>query len=208
MAIEGRPDQSKYLAHFTKPIDSNSRKTGLEVLTRILQEKRLRTSRMPWTNTEAICFTECPWSSMPDHAVRYSPYGIGFTKEYIFNHGGNPVFYIRPELFYSQEWENDILKFMTPFVPKYATPETKEKLKSKNRDLNYLDFSKEREWRLTDDLQFDYKDIAFLVVNSIDEVERITDITNNDIDHKLIIPMDSYKTIENLWPTHLINREF
>ena len=123
------------MAHFTKPINSNSKNTGLEVLTNNLKEKRLRTSKMPWTNTDAICFTECPWSSMPDHAAKYSPYGIGFTKEFIFNHGGNPVFYIRPELFNSQEWENDILRFMTPFVPKYADTETKEQFNSKKRKL-------------------------------------------------------------------------
>ena len=88
------------------------------------------------------------------------------------------------------------------------TQKPRNDLTLKNGNLHYLDYSKEREWRLTEDLEFSYNEIAFIVVNSIDGLQSITDITNNHIDYSLIIPMDSYKTIEYLWPTHLINRGF
>ena len=49
---------------------------------------------------------------MTNHANNYSPYGIGFTKKYIYERGGNPVFYVRPEIFSKQEWDALILIFI------------------------------------------------------------------------------------------------
>lgn len=86
-----RPDQSFFLAHFTKagraydPLNHPESPTidqmsAFERLISILQQKKIAAANLPWTNKPAVCFTECPWSSLLRHADRYSPYGIGFSK--------------------------------------------------------------------------------------------------------------------------------
>ena len=200
-----RPDQSRYLAHFTKGCIRGRKRSAKEVFIKILSEKRIEAHTVPWTKGRAVCFTECPWSSMTDHAKNYSPYGIGFTKEYIYRCGGNPVFYVRPEIYSKQEWDNSIKNYFTPFVPKYASEVTKDEFRSNGFDQDYLDYSHEREWRLLDNLEFDYRDISFLVVDKAEEIEEIAKLTRGNISTDLILPMSSYKIIESLWPVHKVN---
>ena len=48
----------------------------------------------------AVCFTQMITQSMPDHADRYSPWGIAFYKSFLRNTAfSNEVLYLRPELF-------------------------------------------------------------------------------------------------------------
>lgn len=105
-----RPDFSNYLIHFTKgkaPVSEETNNlvgsikgtTAEKRLLSILKSKTIYASHMPWVGCTAVCFTECVWSSLFEHAKNYSSFGIGFTKEFIFKQGGNPVFYVRPTLF-------------------------------------------------------------------------------------------------------------
>lgn len=104
-----RPDFSEYLGHFTanrkpfghenpdnpcKPFEAMPAK---DRLISILNAKKIKSSNMPWTGRLAVCFTECPWSSLLDHAKDYSPYGIGFNKPHVFASGGGPVYYVRAD---------------------------------------------------------------------------------------------------------------
>lgn len=147
-----RPDQSFYLAHFTKNAKSYgelyrkvqsdcSKMSAIERLVNILEERTIRSTTMPWTDKKATCFTECPWSSLLQHAKAYSSYGIGFSKETVYLKGGNPAFYVRPELFVSQQWDETVHPFVTPFVPEYASDDTKNRHPFNGRTV---DFSKER----------------------------------------------------------------
>lgn len=43
---------------------------------------------------DAICFTDLPLQLSKDHVSVYGSFGLGFSKEFVRNHGGNPVFYI------------------------------------------------------------------------------------------------------------------
>jgi hypothetical protein len=61
-------------------------------LVKILTEKKILASTMPWTRSRAVCMTECPWSSLIDHTTQYSPFGIGFSKKFTFALNGSPVF--------------------------------------------------------------------------------------------------------------------
>jgi hypothetical protein len=131
--VDYRPDFSKYLAHFTterKPVsnaDNNPTvsitdgKPAYQRLISILEGKKIFASNLPWTGRRAVCFTECPWSSLIDHSKVYSPYGIGFNKSFIFGVGGGPAYYVRKDHWDKQDWEEHIQTFVTPFWPKYRT---------------------------------------------------------------------------------------
>lgn len=130
-----RPDQSFYLAHFTKNGKNNdgtagshveiSEMSAFERLIGILENKKIGAFELPWTGKKAVCFTECPWGSLLRHAKAYSPYGIGFTKKLIYSRGGNPVIYANPNMFNEQKWDERIYPFVTPFVPTYAPDSVK-----------------------------------------------------------------------------------
>lgn len=90
-----RPDFSNYLVHFSSngtlkgndhdnPVADVVPMTAQERLISILRDKKIRASSMPWTGAHAVCFTECPWSSLLAHTKVYSPYGVGFSKKNYF----------------------------------------------------------------------------------------------------------------------------
>lgn len=72
-----RPDQSFYLAHFTKngkkfapsmdPHTDIDEMSAFERLISILKCKKIQAHKLPWTNRSAVCFTECPWGSLLRH---------------------------------------------------------------------------------------------------------------------------------------------
>ncbi len=97
--MPNRPDFSKYLAHFTSALDSPQYPacSAFDRLIKILNDKKINASSMPWTGCKAVCFTECPWPSLLDHTNKYSPYGLGFEKSFIFSRNGSPVYYVRAD---------------------------------------------------------------------------------------------------------------
>src|SRR5205809_2349084 len=111
-----RPDFSKYVVHFTKtrpPFSSGlvhapeaipviAQMNAFARLLSILREGWLRATPMPYTGKRSVCFTECVWASLLDHAEMYSRYGIGFKKSFLFENGGGPAFYMRQDLYKSQ----------------------------------------------------------------------------------------------------------
>ena len=217
-----RPDFSMYLAHFTKdgkfcndeqreelnPILGQDAK---QRLFSILRQKKIFASKMPWTGLPCVCYTECPWSSLLAHTAQYSPYGIGFNKEFIFNHNGAPALYVRVNIFNKlrkkkvksklTKEENELWVFTTPFSPIYGSSYTKKLLK------RWVDYSHEREWRTPKDLDFQYDDLAFIILKSICDYESMPMDIKSQIENanvKIII-MDNYRLIEELWPVHKIN---
>src|SRR5207253_2462645 len=106
-------DQSQYLVHFTKGAKA------YDNVVSILSTKVIRAKTLPWTNLPAVCFTECPWPSLINHAERYSPYGIGFSKPRIFASGGGPAYYVRADHFQKQQWDPHVMALATPFWPEY-----------------------------------------------------------------------------------------
>lgn len=56
---------------------------------------------------EAICFTDLPLQLSQEHVSVYGSFGLGFSKEFVRNHGGNPVFYIDEyRVFYNHNHSN------------------------------------------------------------------------------------------------------
>ena len=172
--------------------------SAFERLISILQQKKIAAANLPWTNKPAVCFTECPWSSLLRHADRYSPYGIGFSKKLIYSRKGNPVIYANPDLFASQEWSRDVYPFVTPFVPVYASDSVKRNFG------RVVDYTHEREWRIPRDFSFQYSNIKFIVLKSVSDLRNIPENIIEEIGIEKFIFMDTYKKIEELWPTHVM----
>lgn len=221
-----RPDFSNYVAHFTKDArpcgeqDKGDQKveysdipdSAYDRLVGILKAGEIKACRLPWVNRDAVCFTECPWWSLPSHAARYSPYGIGFTKDALFARGGNPVFYVRPDVYDAQQeyvatatsqrhgFGPDVHVFTTTFLPAYAPQPFKDKYKGKK----YGDWSHEREWRIPRPFTFKPAQVRFVIVNTHDDVARIRSDVGEAIAVDKFLVMDMYRRIEQLWPTHVM----
>jgi hypothetical protein len=207
-----RPDFSNLLVHFTSDRDPFSKaddnpcnqfigKNAYEKIISILHDKKIVASNMPWSGRHAACFTECPWSSLIDHANRYSSFGIGFSKPFIFGAGGGPVYYVRADHYKKQNWDNHLLTFVTPFWPAYrpGNLRTDEFLEGKDAD-----YSHEREWRVPHDLVFEYDQITCVILNNYDDMAKFDKNLKDSIGREKFILMDQYKKIETLWPVHKI----
>lgn len=209
-----RPDFSDYLSHFTKDgdfcnVEQNAdiadfrEMTARERLCSILEMRTLKTSAMPWTQTQGICFTECPWSSLLVHTKQYSSYGIGFTKEFIYKNEGAPVFYMRKKFLNVLERTitdkkvlEKIFSFVTPYSPTFET-------KSMRKQIKLVDYTHEREWRMSSDLYFEYQDIAFIIIGKHEDYDLLPKIFRDNFDRNKIIVMDNYRLVEELWPVHI-----
>lgn len=206
-----RPDQSFYLAHFTKDgrefrgneVDNPTmdQMSARQRLINILTQKEILAANLNWVNKKAVCFTECPWGSLLRHAEKYSSYGIGFTKKLIYSRNGNPVLYVNPTLFRGQHWDQTVYPFLNPFVPSYASDAVKNQPPFNGRPVDY---THEREWRVTRDFKFQYKYICFVILNSVKDLEVVPDNIVNEIGYEKFVFMDTYRKIEELWPTHLM----
>lgn len=219
MLLKGRPDFSDYVVHFTKgakPLGNEdlpniSKLDAAQRLEKIISGKRIDATPMPWTSKPAVCFTECTWVSLLDHSARYSPFGIGFSKAFLFATGGGPAIYLRPDFLDwqkkhtspKQAFDDRLWSFVTPFAPGYA-PSAKKNLQSWQKFGNGLDYSHEREWRVPHNLSFDYSDIEFVIVNSYEDMARMPKAMKDGIGRRKFLIMDIYRQIEKLWPTHVI----
>jgi hypothetical protein len=116
----------------------------------------------------AVCFSEVPIGYLSRIAERReSRFGVGFTKRFILDHGGAPLWYLEQgtaaaNAFNSMVYaasqfpiqiDNPIWK-LTPFVDYPSGPESPFK----------YDFRWEREWRIAGDLHFKQTDVAFLLI--------------------------------------------
>jgi len=206
--VKNRPDFSNFLAHFTtdrEPFVKENNPTveitknlnAFQRLLNILEQRKIFASKVPWINKRAVCFTECPWSSLLAHSERYSPYGLGFHKGRVFACGGGPVFYIREDLYNKQIWDDEIHAFLTPFSPEYRP----KRLRGPD-NLSTVDYTHEREWRVPFDFEFKLSDVAFVIVKSYEDVAKFPKRLKDEIGREKFLIMDIYKQIEKLWPVH------
>ena len=220
MLRKGRPDFSDYVVHFTKgtkPLGDEERQDisildAPKRLEMILANKKLCATSMPWTSRPAVCFTECTWVSLLDHSKLYSPFGVGFSKAFLFATGGAPAIYLRPDFFDwqkkhthpQQPFDDRLLSFVTPFAPTYAPP-SKKRLQSWSKFSKGLDYSHEREWRVPHDLTFKFSDVEFVIVNTYEDMAKLPKPIKDGIGRPKFLIMDIYRQIERLWPTHVVS---
>jgi hypothetical protein len=98
-----------------------------------------------------------------------------------------------------------VYPFITPFVPEYASPEHraaywKDPRTGKDRPPN--DYTYEREWRVPCDLQFDYADVAFVLVTSHADISAMPSAARAALPADKWINVSNYRKIEELWPQH------
>jgi hypothetical protein len=209
--VLNRPDFSDYLVHFTSdrapfskqskiPVDKFVEMTAYDKLISILNAKEIYASRMPRTGATAVCLTECPWSSLLSHTKVYSPYGIGFSKSLVFSRHGAPALYVRWDTFNNQKWDKKILPYVTPFWPAYRP-------KSLGDHYQTCDYSHEREWRIPHHFSFEYDQIEFVVLDTYEDMAKFPKELKDEIGRDKFLLMDNYRTIEKLWPVHIIDSQ-
>ncbi len=218
-----RPDFSQFVVHFTKdgatcgaatetvPVVQNiGKQHARERLFSILDERKIRATRMPWTNRSAICFSECTWGGLLYHSRQYSQFGLGFSKAYLFSRGGGPAIYLTPGLLEHQKthtgpsalpFDPQLYAFVTPFIPTYAPKAYKEKFWKKD---NPVDYSHEREWRVPHDLDFEYSHVEFVIVSKYEDMAQAPKLFKDAIGRDRWLIMENYSKIERLWPLHLV----
>ena len=207
-----RPDFSEYLAHFStdrsplsKAIDNATVHvkgiSAIDRLVAILTSKQILASRMPWNNRDAVCLTECPWGSLLDHARRYSAYGVGFNKAYIFGAGGGPVYYVRADHYNDQAWNSYLHTFVTPFWGHYRPDKMRNNGVLKDKDVDY---THEREWRVPHTLYFEYSHVEFVTLATYEDMAQFPKALKDAIGRDKFLLMENYRNIERLWPIHNI----
>lgn len=185
---------SDYVAHFTKGEDA------FDNLVNMLTNEKVNASTLPWNKRDAVCFTECPWSSLIAHAEQYSPFGIGFDKGRVFAAGGGPAYYVRNDLFGKQQWEGTNYTFVTPYWPSFR-PASKAEHDKQSHPIDYLH---EREWRVPHDFTFKLQQVEFVILPDYGTMARFPQALKDGIGREKFILMDVYRKIEDLWPVHNI----
>src|SRR2546426_5045217 len=148
---------------------------------------------MPWTNRPAVCFTECPWPSLINHASRYSPYGVGFSKPRIFAAGRGPVYYVRADHFQKQQWSDHVMAFATPFWPDYRS---KALHGTEHLGGKTVDYSHEREWRVPHDFYFEHTHVEFVLLKNYEDMARFPKPIKDAIGRERLILLEVYNNIE------------
>ncbi len=195
--IAERNDITAHLIHLTKEREIEDKKiSSIEILVKILKEKKLigstTESGFIVGDKSAVCFQESPIYSLSQNVyyeqklfkdkklkkMRYSGFGIMFTKPYIYKKGGRPVIY-------------DKTVDAKRYLPK------DQWWRIVNYDLsdenNIIDWTHEREWRVAENLEFELSDISVIVPNYKAFKKIIKECKNVGIDLA-----DEVKSIINL----------
>ena len=186
--VKYRSDLSGHLYHLTKKVTDKEGKTimtATEVLIKIIKERKLIGSSTEKGfivgERKAVCFQDTPIYSLTQNIVhenafreelggkvRYVSVGLAFSKPYIFNHGGRPVFYESTEkgkrILQDTDWWR-IVDF---------------DLSDKN---NIVDWTHEREWRIPveESFDFDLSKATIVVPNQASYVKLLEGLPLEDI---------------------------
>ena len=164
-------DMSEYVVHFTK----SSHVAAPENLLAILGDARLnpgldasgagRGLGALGGTQRCVCLSEVPLDLLERLVRRRSPYGVGFTKDFVIDRGGDRVWYLDREGLAASAFEElkrdrldsfdvgDPLWRLTPLID----------LVGEYGETTYR-FEWEREWRVAGEIPFAYEDLAFIFV--------------------------------------------
>lgn len=155
--LNNRNDMAARITHLTR---GNNDDEAFENLWKILKDKKINGSgNSGFINgrRKAVCLQELPLSAIAENLmyeeklndkVRYSSFGIRFHKGFIYKRGGRPVIYEKKELMKSMLPESEYWRIVD--------------LDLSDAD-SYVDWTHEREWRVPDELIFDYGNIEVIV---------------------------------------------
>jgi hypothetical protein len=175
MVLAYRPewhDMSEFVVHFARDYEG---KSAYDVVMSILWARVVRAvnpfgiarDRAPSPESQrTACFSEIPLHLISRLADRRGTYGLGFTKRFLLENGGGPIWYVEhggpahtaieallAQALHSTEPLHEPIWGLTPFID---TP------------MDYQGgsyrFEWEREWRHVGDLPFEVRDVQFLIV--------------------------------------------
>jgi hypothetical protein len=150
---------SAMLTHFTR---ASTTATALDNLVAILRDNVIRGStRMVRGGRPAVCMFDVPIAELGTildrrNRRRYEPFGIAVDKRYAFTMGARPVIYL--------PW-NEAEKILAPEESWRVVSFEMEKSPP-------VDWTFEREWRITDELRFDPM-LAAALVETWKDVDEI-----------------------------------
>ena len=203
------PDYSPLLVHFTRsgdsrrmvrendiptdhPLHEHKQNNAIQRLASILTTKTIHASPMPLVgDASAVCFTECVWDALIAHGIRYSSYGVVFSKGAVFQAGGGPALYIRGDILQSE------IDSLPPALKAFVVPFDPDGLVQ----LGVVqDWIHEREWRLPASFTFEYADVRYVLVESIADADHIMQLVGTmNLPASRFIPMEVYRTIREAW---------
>jgi hypothetical protein len=183
-------DMSNFVVHFTrqKPSPPRTPYDGYDDIISILTSRRIEArnpfgmarSAMPAAldpdSLKTVCFSEVPLHQLSRLTARRSPYGVGFTKEFMVARGGGPIFYaysgtphaqaLRDLLEDARAWPNPAESPICRVAPFVDFPG--------DHNGRPYHFEWEREWRHVGKFNFCLTDVAFLVIpeNQHDDARR------------------------------------
>lgn len=154
-----RSDMTTRATHLTKGVNDEA---AFDILWSILKEKKLCAGSGFVVGTQKVCcFQDVPLISIAENLryeqdisvdqVRFSPFGIRMNKRVLYLKGGRPVIY----------GKTGEIKKVLPKKEHWRIV----KLDLNDRD-NMIDWTHEREWRVQNDLLFEYDEIEIIVKNS------------------------------------------
>jgi hypothetical protein len=181
------PDIGDHVIHFTGRTggrfavpDDIRNLTYPDRLAQILYQGRIRAVPTFGTGGRSIvAFTESSQATVLQLISEgsYTPWGIGFSKQFIFNQGGGPVLYVRGD-----EWDAVTAALPDPvraravrFWPGAAWQVGDPLMFDGAQQLpdaiaNESQWLHEREWRVPHDVVFGWGDVKFLIVPAPDWV--------------------------------------
>jgi hypothetical protein len=166
------PDIADRVIHFTgragKRLNVDSAIEALPDEQRLLQiliDQKARGFETFGADGPVACLTESTRVSILSllGENRYTPCGVEFTKQFVFDRGGGPALYIRGDEWPAaqalpQPLRSRIVRFWPGAEPDYQGEEIWPSLLAPSEWLH------EREWRVPGDLAFSWADVAFLIV--------------------------------------------
>jgi len=156
-----------------------------ERLERILVERRIRAYPPFWSvGHPCVCFSE----ATPDGinrvisgpTRRYEPWGLGFSKQFVFNRGGGPAYYVRAEYWAAfGALPHNISALATLYWPGADPMQPGEILPHPFGRVSQ--FAHEREWRIpvappSDAVTFTVADLALVIAPSAEWLQDLPDI--------------------------------
>jgi len=180
------PDLSDYVIHFVSrygqandAVDARLRSMSDRgrLFTGILATGLIRAFPVFYGWDSVVCFTECTPAGVQTliRERRYAPWGVAFTKDFVFAAGGGPAFYVRAD-----EWApvRDLPPSLRARCTKFWPGADSEGGETIAQDYEVeSEWTHEREWRVlgTGDppgFRFTLKDVAFLIIGDWDSANR------------------------------------
>jgi hypothetical protein len=186
-------DLSNSVVHFTGRVGKDNADVPLAIrkmdpggrLASILITRQIQAFDIFHSSGEpVVCFTEATLAGMRTLAAsgRYQPWGIEFSKDYVFQRDGGPAYYVRGDQWITFSQSDLTLRmkaFGTPYWPGADWEPPHDGLWTKSMVDYPNEWAHEREWRVPvafdqdpRALTFEYRDIASIIAPSTTQGEK------------------------------------